>query len=84
MVPPSTRRFEEHFRLRQRWQRVHGVALYLRYMVKGASHNRDSRFRIMALTDSLATLTAYSNDAGYETVFVEQLKNFKPGSGDLQ
>jgi D-sedoheptulose 7-phosphate isomerase len=51
-------------------------------MVKGASHNRNSRFRIMALTDSLATLTAYSNDAGYETVFVEQLKNFA-GSGDL-
>ena len=35
-------------------------------MVKGASHNRDSRFRIMALADSLATLTAYSNDAGYD------------------
>ena len=49
-------------------------------MVKGASHNRDSRFRIMSLADSLATLTAYSNDAGYDTVFVEQLKNFaEPG-----
>jgi D-sedoheptulose 7-phosphate isomerase len=49
-------------------------------MVKGASYNRDSRFRIMALTDSLATLTAYSNDVGYDTVFVEQLKNFaQPG-----
>ena len=34
----------------------------------------------MSLADSLATLTAYSNDAGYDTVFVEQLKNFaKPG-----
>jgi D-sedoheptulose 7-phosphate isomerase len=51
-------------------------------MVKGASHNRDSRFRITSLADSLATLTAYSNDAGYETVFVEQLKNFA-GPGDL-
>jgi D-sedoheptulose 7-phosphate isomerase len=49
-------------------------------MVKGASFNRPSRFRIMALTDSLPTLTAYSNDAGYEVVFVEQLKNFaQPG-----
>jgi D-sedoheptulose 7-phosphate isomerase len=49
-------------------------------MVKGASHNRDSRFRIMALADSLATVTAYSNDAGYDCVFVEQLKNFaQPG-----
>ncbi len=45
-------------------------------IVKGASYQRQSRFRIMALTDSLATLTAYSNDVGYECVFVEQLKNF--------
>src|SRR5215510_382909 len=29
-------------------------------MVKGASFDRESRFRIMALTDSLATITAYS------------------------
>src|SRR5947209_427480 len=49
-------------------------------MVKGASFNRDQRFRIMALTDSLPTITAYSNDVGYECVFVEQLKNFaEPG-----
>jgi D-sedoheptulose 7-phosphate isomerase len=49
-------------------------------MVKGASFNRDKRFRIMALTDSLPTITAYCNDVGYECVFVEQLKNFaEPG-----
>src|SRR5689334_10622639 len=49
-------------------------------MVKGASFNRERRFRIMALTDSLPTLTAYSNDVSYECVFVEQLKNFaEPG-----
>ncbi|HXA64464.1 MAG TPA: SIS domain-containing protein [Bryobacteraceae bacterium] len=49
-------------------------------IVKGASYNRDTRFRIMALTDSLPTLTAYSNDVGYECIFVEQLKNFaQPG-----
>jgi D-sedoheptulose 7-phosphate isomerase len=49
-------------------------------MVKGASYNRPARFRIMALTDSLPTLTAYSNDVSYEAVFVEQLKNFaEPG-----
>lgn len=49
-------------------------------MVKGASYNRDSRFRIMALTDSLPTMTAYSNDVSYDCVFCEQLKNFaKPG-----
>jgi len=45
-------------------------------MVKGASFGRDRRFRIMALTDSLPTITAYSNDVAYECVFVEQLKNF--------
>ncbi|HEV2688349.1 MAG TPA: SIS domain-containing protein [Bryobacteraceae bacterium] len=49
-------------------------------IVKGASHNRAMRFRIMALADSLATLTAYSNDVSYDSVFVEQLKNFaQPG-----
>jgi D-sedoheptulose 7-phosphate isomerase len=49
-------------------------------IVKGASYQRDLRFRIMALTDSLPTLTAYSNDVGYDCVFVEQLKNFaQPG-----
>lgn len=45
-------------------------------MVKGASFGRERRFRILALTDSLATLTAYSNDVSYDCVFVEQLKNF--------
>jgi D-sedoheptulose 7-phosphate isomerase len=49
-------------------------------LVKGASYQRDKRFKIMALTDSLPTLTAYSNDVGYDCVFVEQLKNFaEPG-----
>ena len=49
-------------------------------IVKGASFNRPSRFRIMALTDSLPTMTAYANDVGYDCVFAEQLKNFaQPG-----
>jgi D-sedoheptulose 7-phosphate isomerase len=49
-------------------------------IAKGASFGRDKRFKIMALTDSLPTLTAYSNDVTYECVFVEQLKNFaEPG-----
>src|SRR5215470_7684400 len=51
-------------------------------LVKGASYGRDRRFRIMALTDSLPTITAYSNDVGYECVFVEQLKNFAE-AGDV-
>jgi D-sedoheptulose 7-phosphate isomerase len=49
-------------------------------MVKGASFGRAARFRIMALTDSLPTITAYSNDVSYECVFAEQLRNFaQPG-----
>ncbi len=49
-------------------------------MVKGASYKREQKFRIMALTDSLPTITAYSNDVGYDIVFAEQLRNFaKPG-----
>ena len=49
-------------------------------IVKGASFNRERRFRLMALTDSLPTITAYSNDVSYECIFAEQLKNFaQPG-----
>ncbi|MBI3696323.1 MAG: SIS domain-containing protein [Acidobacteria bacterium] len=51
-------------------------------MVKGASYGRPARFRIQALTDSLPTITAYSNDVGYDHVFVEQLRNFA-GPGDV-
>ena len=51
-------------------------------ILKGASFGRDKRFRIMALTDNLATLTAYSNDVSYECVFTEQLKNFAQ-AGDV-
>ncbi|MGH9662260.1 MAG: SIS domain-containing protein [Bryobacteraceae bacterium] len=49
-------------------------------IVKGASFGRNRRFKIVALTDSLPTLTAYANDVGYDSVFVEQLRNFaEPG-----
>lgn len=49
-------------------------------VVKGCSYQKEKRFRIMALTDSLATLTAYSNDVSYDCIFAEQLKNFaQPG-----
>lgn len=51
-------------------------------MVKGASYEREKRFRIMALTDQLPTVTAYANDVGYDCVFVEQLRNFA-GPGDV-
>jgi D-sedoheptulose 7-phosphate isomerase len=41
---------------------------------KGASYGKDRRFRVVALTDSVPTLTAYANDVGYEVVFAEQLR----------
>lgn len=51
-------------------------------VIKGASFEREKRFRILALNDSLATITAYSNDVSYECVFEEQLKNFAV-AGDI-
>ncbi len=51
-------------------------------MVKGASYQREKRFRIMSLVDSIPTLTAYSNDVNYECVFVQQLQNFAQ-AGDV-
>ncbi len=51
-------------------------------IVKGASLGRRARFKMIGLTDSMATVTAYANDEGYDSVFVEPLKNFAE-SGDL-
>ena len=49
-------------------------------VLKGASYGRPQRFRVLALTDPLPTITAYSNDVSYDCVFEEQLKNFaQPG-----
>jgi len=43
---------------------------------KGGSYGKEKRFRMIGLSDSIATITAYANDVDYESVFVEQLKNF--------
>lgn len=51
-------------------------------IVKGASFRKKTRFKMIGLTDSMATLSAYANDEGYETVFVEPLKNFAE-AGDI-
>jgi len=45
-------------------------------IVKFASIDREPRFRMVGLTDNVATITAYANDVGYNSAFVEQLKNF--------
>ena len=47
---------------------------------KGASWNRDDRFRVLALTDNVSWITALANDVGYDVVFAEQLRNLgQPG-----
>jgi D-sedoheptulose 7-phosphate isomerase len=44
---------------------------------KGTAYcNGGRRFRAIALTDNLPTLTAWANDSSYEDVFSEQLRNF--------
>jgi D-sedoheptulose 7-phosphate isomerase len=45
-------------------------------LLKGASHGREKRFKIISLADSIPTLTAYANDVDRDCIFVEQLKNF--------
>ncbi len=45
-------------------------------MVKGASYGHRARFRMIGLADNVGTITAYANDVDYDSVFVEQLRNF--------
>ena len=49
---------------------------------KGVSFGKEKRFRVICLNDSIPTIMAYSNDVSYDSVFVEQLKNFM-NAGDL-
>jgi D-sedoheptulose 7-phosphate isomerase len=52
-------------------------------LVKGGSYQKSSPpIKMLALTDSIATVTAYANDVSYEAVFVEQLKNWAT-AGDV-
>ena len=47
---------------------------------KGACFHADKKFRVMALTDNQPMIMAVGNDASYDDIFIEQLKNFaKPG-----
>ncbi|MFZ0773642.1 MAG: SIS domain-containing protein [Candidatus Sulfotelmatobacter sp.] len=39
-------------------------------------NNGHKRFRVMALTDNVALVTAWANDSCYERIFAEQLQNF--------
>jgi D-sedoheptulose 7-phosphate isomerase len=44
-------------------------------LAKGTITPGRPRFRVMALTDNVPLMTAWSNDASYEDVFAEQLRN---------
>src|SRR5580692_9105429 len=44
---------------------------------KGTAYcNGGKRFRVIAFTDNLPTMTAWANDSSYDDVFSEQLRNF--------
>ncbi len=44
---------------------------------KGTAYcNGGKRFRVLALTDNIPTMTAWANDSSYEDIFSEQLLNF--------
>ena len=49
---------------------------------KDACFHAAKKFRVMVPTESVATLTAIGNDASFDDIFVEQLKNFAE-SGDV-
>jgi len=49
---------------------------------KGVSYSKGKRHKIICLNDNIPTMLAYSNDIGYEIVFVEQLKNLL-NEGDI-
>jgi len=49
-------------------------------MGKGGSLGKPNRFRVFSLSDNMPWFSSLANDLSYETVFVEQLKNFaRPG-----
>jgi D-sedoheptulose 7-phosphate isomerase len=51
-------------------------------LAKTATLGCTGRMRVLALTDNIPLLSAWSNDAGYEHVFAEQMRNFVD-TGDL-
>jgi D-sedoheptulose 7-phosphate isomerase len=47
---------------------------------KGTAIAGRERFRVLSLTDNVPLMTAWANDARYEDIFAEQLRNFiRPG-----
>ena len=52
------------------------AAQFLSEIVRGASFNQSTRFRILALSDELPKISHRADDLTRDRVFVEQLKNF--------
>lgn len=49
-------------------------------MNKGACFHAEKKFRFLSLTDCMPTILALGNDVNFESIFVEQLKNYaQPG-----
>ena len=49
-------------------------------LAKGSVVENKKRLRVIGLADNMSLLTAYANDNGYESIFVEQLKSlWAPG-----
>jgi D-sedoheptulose 7-phosphate isomerase len=44
--------------------------------LKGASYGLDKRFRMICLNDNLPSMMAIANDVGWDSIFIEPLKNF--------
>lgn len=49
---------------------------------KGVSLKLQKKFKVLCLNDNIPIMLAYSNDISYDSVFIEQLKNFI-GNDDL-
>ena len=43
--------------------------------IKNVYDYKEKRFKVISLTDNIATITAYSNDICYEHIFLQQLRN---------
>lgn len=51
-------------------------------MNKCVSYERDKKFKVISLADSISTMMSYANDISYDEIFIEQLKNFL-NEGDI-
>jgi len=50
--------------------------------LKNIYNNKEKRFRVVSLTDNVATMTAFGNDLSFEDVFCQQLNNLV-NKGDI-